>query len=119
MQSRLKRTFFRKLIFFPKHPTKCTIMKSSYITEKQSKKVVNILFQCTLLRYYNITLVLVACSIGTFYNSTSQNCEFCSVGTYGNFTELTECTSCGQGKITLGVGYTASNNCVGMFLNNE
>eukprot|EP00105_Crassostrea_gigas_P030833 XP_011453294.1 PREDICTED: uncharacterized protein LOC105346438 isoform X1 [Crassostrea gigas] len=54
----------------------------------------------------------IACSMGTFYNSSSQNCEFCPVGTYANFTGLTECTSCEQGKITLGVGYTASGNCV-------
>lgn len=57
--------------------------------------------------------------MGTFYNSFSQNCEFCPVGTYANFTGLTECTSCEQGKITLGVGYTASGNCVGMSLKNE
>lgn len=57
--------------------------------------------------------------MGTFYNSSSQNCEFCPVGTYANFTGLTECTSCEQGKITLRVGYTASGNCVGMSLKNE
>uniref|UniRef100_A0A8W8JQE5 EGF-like domain-containing protein n=3 Tax=Magallana gigas TaxID=29159 RepID=A0A8W8JQE5_MAGGI len=55
----------------------------------------------------------VACSMGTFYNSTSQNCEICPVGTYGSSTGLTDCTICGSGKTTLGVGYTASGECVG------
>lgn len=65
------------------------------------------------------TLLLVACSMGTFYNSISQNCEFCPIGTYGSSTKLTECTVCGSGKTTLGVGYTASSDCVGRFLINK
>lgn len=60
-----------------------------------------------------VTLLLVACSMGTFYNNISQNCEFCPVGTYGSSTGLTECRRCGSGKTTLGVGYTASSECVG------
>lgn len=66
-----------------------------------------------------INLLLVACSMGTFYNSTSQNCEFCPVGTYGSTTGLRKCTICGSGKTTLGVGYTARSDCVGMFLINK
>lgn len=62
-----------------------------------------------------LTLLLVACGMGTFYNSTSQNCEFCPVGTYGSSTGLKECNSCGSGKTTLGVGYTSNIDCVGKF----
>lgn len=60
-----------------------------------------------------ITLLLVECSMGTFYNNISQNCEFCPVGTYRNSTGSTECTKCDSGKTTLGVGYTSSISCVG------
>lgn len=66
-----------------------------------------------------LTLLLVACSMGTFYNSTSQNCEFCPAGTYGRTTGLTGCNGCESGKSTLGVGYTASSDCVGRFLINK
>lgn len=62
-----------------------------------------------------LILLLVACSMGTFYNSTNQNCEFCPVGTYGSSTGLKECNICGSGKTTLGVGYTSNIDCVGKF----
>ncbi|XP_065921864.1 uncharacterized protein [Magallana gigas] len=55
----------------------------------------------------------VACSMGTFYDSSSQNCEFCPVGSYGSSTGLIECFGCGSGKITFGVGYTSNTDCVG------
>lgn len=61
------------------------------------------------------TLILVACSMGTFYNSSSQNCEFCPVGSYGSSTGLTGCNDCGSGKTTHGVGYTSNTDCVGKF----
>lgn len=61
------------------------------------------------------TLILVACSMGTFYNSSSQNCEFCPVGSYGSSAGLKECNGCGSGKTTLGVGYTSYADCVGKF----
>ncbi|XP_056017716.1 sushi, von Willebrand factor type A, EGF and pentraxin domain-containing protein 1-like isoform X1 [Ostrea edulis] len=54
----------------------------------------------------------VECSKGTFYNSTSQNCEYCPLATYGNADGLTTCTPCGSGKTTLGVGYYDSADCV-------
>ncbi|XP_062571486.1 proprotein convertase subtilisin/kexin type 5-like, partial [Saccostrea cucullata] len=62
------------------------------------------------------------CSNGTFYNSTSQNCEYCPVGTYGDEQGLTSCKSCGDGKTTLGVGNYDIADCVaecpvGQFLN--
>lgn len=78
-----------------------------------------LLFECSILRNYRITLILVACGMGTFYNSTSQNCELCPIGTYGSTTGLRKCTVCGSGKTTLGVGYTASSDCVGRFLINK
>lgn len=59
--------------------------------------------------------VLVACSMGTFYNSISQNCEFCPVGTYESSTRSTGCNGCGSGKTTLGVGYTFNTDCFGKF----
>ncbi|XP_062613367.1 uncharacterized protein LOC134275144, partial [Saccostrea cucullata] len=64
----------------------------------------------------------VECSNGTFYNSTSQNCEYCPVGTYGDEQGLTSCKSCGDGKTTLGVGNYDIADCVaecpvGQFLN--
>lgn len=62
-----------------------------------------------------LTLHLVACSMGTFYDSSSQNCEFCPVGSYGSSTGLIECFGCGSGKITFGVGYTSNTDCVGKF----
>lgn len=62
-----------------------------------------------------LTLLLVACSRGSFYNSTSQNCEFCPVGSYGSSTGIKGCNGCGSGKTTLGVGYTSDTDCVGKF----
>lgn len=62
-----------------------------------------------------LTLLLVACNMGAFYNSTSHNCEFCPVGTYGKSTGLTGCNGCGSGKTTLGVGYSSNTDCVGKF----
>ncbi|XP_062579451.1 sushi, von Willebrand factor type A, EGF and pentraxin domain-containing protein 1-like, partial [Saccostrea cucullata] len=54
----------------------------------------------------------VECSIGTFFNSTSHNCEYCPIGTYGDQYGLKACKSCEIGKTTLGLGNTDSTDCV-------
>ena len=65
---------------------------------------------------HSVSLFLVQCSMGSFYNSTTQNCEYCSVGTYGDSAGLTQCQSCGVGKTTLGIGSDASSACVGKYI---
>ena len=75
---------------------------------------------CTDLTFFGhspikvLTLTIaVDCSIGTYYRTATETCQWCQIGTYNDMTKQTECTPCEDGKTTELEGSTSINECFG------
>ena len=51
------------------------------------------------------------CSAGTYIGTS--DCLDCPIGTYTDTVSQASCTACGGGTSTLGIGSTASSDCIG------
>ena len=51
------------------------------------------------------------CSAGTYIGISE--CIDCPIGTYTDTVSQTSCNTCGGGTSTVGIGSTASSNCIG------
>ena len=55
----------------------------------------------------------VVCDAGQQSDVTDTTCQPCPLNTYKSARGVEECTSCGQGLITVQIGATSPQDCIG------
>lgn len=61
-----------------------------------------------------IYYIVVACSVGMFYDEKSATCKFCERGTYQDKEGQTSCKQCPQVKLGIGIiGAVSITQCTG------
>ena len=55
----------------------------------------------------------VGCESGSYFNLESDKCELCSIGTYNDGSQITECMSCPPHTTTSTTGSKSSDDCIG------
>lgn len=70
-------------------------------------------FYCQVLPTVSPSVcVTVQCPPGTYYDSTSELCVNCDVGTYQDQPMMTSCVACGMGLTTRSDGSSSASDCI-------
>ncbi|KAK3602546.1 hypothetical protein CHS0354_003798 [Potamilus streckersoni] len=61
--------------------------------------------------YVGANGVCVECPVGTYYKTSTLQCQYCDIGTYQDKTAQITCVTCSTGYSTAGVGSTKTQDC--------